>query len=241
MSQTDTAYTTSDTVNTALSRLIDTRLALKSWYKGPSAPSSPIAGQVWIDDDTPSATVWAVKTYDGTDWIEIFRLDTTNNEVQTASGATAAAALDMNSFQIDNLASGTASGDAVNKGQVDGIVQTIGTYLGTVSATDEWFTLIVPSNCTIVAAKFVTETAIATHGTDFWQFQVRNLTAAVNLAATAKSTATAAITADTQYDLGLDQNLTPNANAVLELQVTKNANATTMAACALFIEYKVSV
>lgn len=55
-------------------------LALGSAMKGPSAPSAPLAGMLWLDDDTPSATVWALKMYDGADWIEIGLLDTTNNQ-----------------------------------------------------------------------------------------------------------------------------------------------------------------
>jgi len=53
--------------------------ALGSSMKGPSAPPSPLAGMVWVDDDTPSATVWTVKQYDGADWIELGRLDITAN------------------------------------------------------------------------------------------------------------------------------------------------------------------
>jgi hypothetical protein len=34
---------------------------------------------MWVDDDTPSATVWTLKQYDGADWLEIGRLDVTNN------------------------------------------------------------------------------------------------------------------------------------------------------------------
>lgn len=54
--------------------------ALGSCMKGPSAPSPPLAGMLWLDDDTPSATVWALKMYDGADWIELCLLDTTNNQ-----------------------------------------------------------------------------------------------------------------------------------------------------------------
>lgn len=53
--------------------------ALGSSMKGPSAPPSPLAGMVWVDDDTPSATVWTVKQYDGAEWIELGRLDITAN------------------------------------------------------------------------------------------------------------------------------------------------------------------
>jgi hypothetical protein len=53
--------------------------ALGSAMKGPNAPPAPIAGMVWVDDDTPSATIWTVKRYDGADWIEEGRLDITAN------------------------------------------------------------------------------------------------------------------------------------------------------------------
>lgn len=53
--------------------------ALGSSMKGPSAPPSPLAGMIWVDDDTPSATVWTVKQYDGAEWIELGRLDITAN------------------------------------------------------------------------------------------------------------------------------------------------------------------
>jgi hypothetical protein len=49
--------------------------ALGSYMKGPNAPPAPMAGMVWVDDDTPSATTWTVKRYDGADWIEEGRLD----------------------------------------------------------------------------------------------------------------------------------------------------------------------
>lgn len=53
--------------------------ALGSSMKGPNAPPAPIAGMVWVDDDTPSATIWTMKQYDGAEWIELGRLDITAN------------------------------------------------------------------------------------------------------------------------------------------------------------------
>jgi hypothetical protein len=49
--------------------------ALGSYMKGPNAPPAPLAGMIWVDDDTPSATIWTVKRYDGADWIEEGRID----------------------------------------------------------------------------------------------------------------------------------------------------------------------
>ena len=53
--------------------------ALASVSKGPSAPTTAYSGQLWLDDDTPSATAWTLNVYDGTDWIAIGQIDTTAN------------------------------------------------------------------------------------------------------------------------------------------------------------------
>jgi hypothetical protein len=53
--------------------------ALASTNKGTAVPTSPFAGQLWVDDNTPSATAWTLNMHDGTDDIELMRIDTTNN------------------------------------------------------------------------------------------------------------------------------------------------------------------
>jgi hypothetical protein len=53
--------------------------ALASISKGPSRPATVYAGQLWIDDDTPSATIWSLYLYDGTDDILLGYIDSTNN------------------------------------------------------------------------------------------------------------------------------------------------------------------
>ena len=69
--------------------LNDALAALGSMMKGPNAPPAPIAGMLWLDDDTPSATVWTVKQYDGADWIEWGRLDIINNAFIPSEGVIA--------------------------------------------------------------------------------------------------------------------------------------------------------
>jgi len=77
-------------------------------------------------------------------------------------------------------------------------------------------------------------------GTNNWTFQVRNLTAAVNLLSTAKTTNGSEISADAVYDLNPNQNQTIAANNVIELQITKNAVPTdlTTAEIMVVIEYQ---
>lgn len=53
--------------------------ALGSTMKGNGAPSSPLGGMQWVEDDNPSGSVWTWKIYDGADWIEVGTIDTTNN------------------------------------------------------------------------------------------------------------------------------------------------------------------
>jgi hypothetical protein len=45
-------------------------------HKGSSSPPSPRAGVLWVDD---SATPWSWKMYDGTDWIELGKINPNSN------------------------------------------------------------------------------------------------------------------------------------------------------------------
>lgn len=59
--------------------------ALASTSSGTSRPTTPYAGQLWLDTDTPSSTVWTLFLYDGADDIEIGMIDTTNNRFSARS------------------------------------------------------------------------------------------------------------------------------------------------------------
>lgn len=61
--------------------------ALGSTSKGPTAPSTAYAGQLWLDDNTPSATLWNLSIFDGSDWIVLGTVNSTTN-VFTASAST---------------------------------------------------------------------------------------------------------------------------------------------------------
>jgi len=54
--------------------------AIRSTNIGSSAPDL-VAGQFWIDNTTPSATVWTMYFYDGTDSIQFATVDTTANTI----------------------------------------------------------------------------------------------------------------------------------------------------------------
>ena len=106
-----TTIASSDTLSASRSTINTNFSTLQNTFKGSTAPTSPVAGQFWIEDDNPSSTVWTLWVYDGTDWIEMGRIDSTNNRMQIASGAYATGAINMNSSKINALASGTATTD----------------------------------------------------------------------------------------------------------------------------------
>lgn len=72
---------------TVLTDLNNALQALASTSKGNSAPGTPYSGQLWLDDNTPSSTVWTLSLYDGTDWIVLGYFDSTNNVFTPAAGA----------------------------------------------------------------------------------------------------------------------------------------------------------
>lgn len=67
-------------------------VAIFSGHKGPTPPSGAVAGMRWIDDNTPSTTVWTLNQYDGSNWIPIGEIDTTNDRF-TVSGSAVGKAL----------------------------------------------------------------------------------------------------------------------------------------------------
>lgn len=87
--------------------------ALGSTMKGPSPPPAPQAGMLWIEDDSPSTTVWTLRVHDGVDWIAMGTLDTTGNQFAPAAAAVGLVnLLDNAGFQVNQrlYVSGAAVG-----------------------------------------------------------------------------------------------------------------------------------
>lgn len=55
------------------------RTALNGSHKGASAPSYATAGMIWVDDS--SDPEWLVRFYDGSNWLTLFNVNTSNNSV----------------------------------------------------------------------------------------------------------------------------------------------------------------
>lgn len=207
---------------------------------GATAPSNPAAYQVWIDTSASPAvekrrnaanSAWVTQTPD---------VSVTGGGLLPLTGGTMTGDLSFGgTVKATNLANATASGDATNKGQVDARIHSHAVHLGTISATDEKYLWIVSgaSTITISDVLIVSETGVTSDAGNLWTFQVRNLTAAADLRSAVKSTNGAAITADTAYALGLNQNLTPSAGAVLELQMAKTGSPNALTEMLAVVRY----
>lgn len=216
--------------------------ALAVDHYGASAPSSPTIGYRWLDSDTPSATVNAYKIYDGTDWIEIGRLDITNNKWQFGNATQFSADVDANSFKITSLAAATSANDATRKAQIDAMIQMTSIAVAGISASVNIPLIAAPSAITISDIKIISDTATTgSDGSNLYTFQIENVTAANNLKASAKSTNGADISANTVYAIGVDQNLTLATGNVLRLVVVKTGSPTSLASAKIMVQVNYTV
>ena len=112
--------------------------------------------------------------------------------------------------------------------------------VGALAATDQKYLFVAPYACTIVSVSLVNDTATtgSDPATNYWSFQVDNLTASNTLGA-AKKTSTTEMTGDTPWAITATQNLTVAEGAVLELDVVKQGSPTalTNAEVAAAVEY----
>lgn len=81
--------------------------ALASTNSGSSRPATAYAGQLWLDTNTPSATVWTLNLYDGADDIPVGTFDITTNVFTPTSAAITTTA---NTFTADQTISSSDAG-----------------------------------------------------------------------------------------------------------------------------------
>ena len=114
--------------------LNDLAQAILSTHSGTSAPSGVVAGQFWIDTDTPSATVRTLFHYDGADSIGIMQIDYTNNYIAKIGVGIVPSAMAVGTLlHVKNGASGVTADSAAD----DVVVEGSGTAVGqTISGPD---------------------------------------------------------------------------------------------------------
>lgn len=147
--------------------------ALASTSKGNNAPSTPYAGQPWLDDNTPSSSKWADQVYDGTDWIKKGELDTTNNlYVGQVGGGTATIASNTttdlgSSFEASITVSGTTTITGFGSSAPKGAFKLV-TFSGILTLTYNVTSMLLPSAASIVTA--AGDTALCEHlGSGNWK------------------------------------------------------------------------
>lgn len=239
-----TTIASSDAVQDSRAVINANFAALQTLCKGGTAPTSPSAGQLWLEDDNPSSTVWTLHIYDGAAWIDLLQVDSSGNVALLPTGMVLSDDLDADSNLINNLGNATATTDAVNKGQVDARVLCCVFSIAGISATATYLLNAGTSASFVVSdVKIISDTATTgSDGSNKYDFQVVNVTQSNNLLSAAKSTNGAEISANTVYSLGVDQNATIAANDVLRLSVTKTGSPTSLASAQIRVQvnYKVT-
>lgn len=236
-----TTLATSDTLTASRATLNSNFAALQNLFASASAPASPVAFQLWLDTSTTPDSL-KMRNAANSAWIVILAdVTSAGGGLLPVSGGTMTGAVDFGGFDLTNVGTADAAGEATNKGQIDAMVFAQPMYVGTLSASDnKYLTIAGTGTWTIVDVVIVSEVGITSDATHYWTFNVRNLTAGANLRSSAKSTNGAAITADTAYALGLDQNLTPSSGAVLQLQCTKNGSPSALTETLAVVRYSVA-
>lgn len=112
---------------------------------------------------------------------------------------------------------------------------------GTASASFTYYMGRIPTPAEIVGCYLITHPGGTSNASDFWQFQLRNLTQANDLLATAKSTWIGSAddpVEDVPYSIPPDQNLVIATGDVLEFQATKNGAAAALTETCVQVVYK---
>ncbi|MEM7396007.1 MAG: hypothetical protein AAF492_27045, partial [Verrucomicrobiota bacterium] len=133
-----------------------------------------------------------------------------------------------------SLVDGTVTGDKASAAlRTKVVTQRIGGF----STTENRFLFAAPSLCQVTRVILISDTATTLSSiVRHWTFQVRNLSQANDLLATARSTSDSEIGVHTTYDLFPDQNQSLSANDILQLQITSTGGPTSLAAAEIMVQ-----
>jgi hypothetical protein len=148
---------------------------------------------------------------------------------------------------LSAFAPGGVTGDVLSAA---GATKEVVSQLGTISATGDFYVPLPNVAGTIVGARLVTATAVATDNTNYWQISAINLGTAgsgttdvldTSAANSTKTTGGSAMVAGARRTLtlhGTGANLITAATDILKLTFTKNGTATTMNGVAVIWDVK---
>lgn len=192
-----TAMASTDTINASRAVLNTAIQNLEKTHIGTSAPSSPVAGQMWIDSNAPAKLKW----WDGSAWIVIVP------DLTVASGGLAPLTGATFTGTTGGIAA-TGVGHFPIKSQIDGRQRQVVIPLGGLSASRTLNVLVATSGNEIIDAAYIlSDTATSgSDGSNNWTFAINNVTQTEALASVTTTTDTTEITANTAYTLDIDQN-----------------------------------
>ena len=163
------------------------------------------------------------------DWDNIFS-DAVHSHGSNAEGGT----LTGSTALVANSVTGTQVSEAMSR-------HSHGVYIGDIAATSTIPIFHAPSTVTIQEVTVGVIDTIEVSNTDYWQFQIANMTSSTDLLSLATDTIGVAITEDVARALGPDQNLTLSTDDVLELQITKAASADQLDCLYIQVRYAVTL
>jgi len=240
-----------DTVATMYPKLNTNNQSVWSWHAGSSAPTTPPTYLRWLDTTgavkplkintgTPGSPVWVTVIPD---------VAVVGGALLPLAGGTMAGNIAFGAaYKATGLVAGTAAGDSVNKGQVDGHVMTCSVRLALPAgaSTVSECILVATANFTVLDVQLLSDVATAgSSGGTRWEFQVRNVGAAgagtTDMLATSVKTDSAEIGALNSYAVTPDQNQGMAVNEGLVLRVTKTGSPTDLSAARIVacVTYKV--
>lgn len=244
MSQTFTTINTStDTVPSGFTQVNDNCAALRSLHSGGTAPASTTPFMLWLDTSTTPDSLKMRNAADAA-WVTILAdVTAAGGGLLQLTGGTMTGNIAMSGTQkITGLAVGSSSADSATWGQVNTRILSAPVFIGTQSATNSvyiWVTQAVSSGITDV--EILSETAVTADASHKWTFQVTDITGALNLLSAAKDTSAAAITADTVYALGVNQNNTTlAAGKAIKLTMTKTGSPNALTEALAVVKYTVA-
>ena len=103
------------------------------------------------------------------------------------------------------------------------------------------YVFVAPYDCRIDQVSIVSDTAVAASDTNYYSFQVQNVTKSLSLLSaqkTTKVTGGTAVSANAPYDLSPNQNQVVSDGDVLQLQVTETGVATDLTAAEIVVVVK---
>lgn len=246
--------TSGATLSASRATINDAIDALLTSFIGAALPSGGYVTDGILAIKNVGAGVYELYARVGSAWVLICpHLENPGGGLLHADGGILESDLDANGFTVLNLVAPSADTHAATKLYADTVIRHITLPLDSISASkNEYLLRTVGTKTIITAAYFVPDTTIAEHGSNYWDLTIKNLTDTQDLLSTHRTTNSGAasnhgaFTANTPVELGFASGFGQNnynnlaSGKLLQLEITKNGSATTVARGSLILHFSCS-